>query len=200
MSVDVEVGSILDLSCRTIDEDTDDYDDDTHDLYKKTPETDVTNKVSSPMLMPPPIKIPAGKGIPKVAPAKVFNPKIPSKHVQETSPGIAPVGTFRAIDTNTCLIEEKNLTSDNNIKKVRCSVPTNDVRCFVTNNIGEVDLCTKKLVYYQINRKIYSRPPVPNTRLTPRRCAGQFGIDVTKSIRKSMKINKKHFMQKKLEH
>ena len=46
---------------------------------------------------------------------------------------------------------------------------------------------------------MYTRPEIYNTCITPKHCAEQFGIDITKSIRASasaMKINKSYFRQK----
>lgn len=76
-------------------------------------------------------------------------------------------------------------------KKLKhCSLPVSDVHCYVTNNT-EIDSYTKNIVRYQINNKMVKRiTPAPNTKLTPKKCAEDFGIEVTQAI-KSFYTNSK---------
>ena len=128
---------------------------------------------SSPVLMPPPSSI-LVKTMPSTSGPKIFPMTQSSKQVSGENVPVSKDG----------LLEFK-----------KCSFPTKDVRCFITNNI-ESDPSMKRMVKYQISRKIYTRPEIYNTCATLKCCAEQFGIDITKSIRASasaMKINKNYF-------
>ena len=99
---------------------------------------------------------------------------------------------------NNCFSSDtKKVTGE----KVHCSIPTKDISCSVTKNV-DIDAYTRNLVRMQIRTKIYTQPAVPNTRMTHKKCAEDFGIDVTSQLKKSsktLKINKKYFAEKNMK-
>ena len=176
--------------------------------------------VSSPILMPPP------KGIPKhcppppqlipksvtqmplkaIPPRKVFNENTSSKLTSEVP------STVEQVNTNTV-----KRTDTLNIKKfVRCSVPRDDVHCYVTKNT-HCDELTRSFVRNQIAYKIYTKPSAKKCpeesgtpkksgedSITPTKCPdeSQSGTDVkdaTEPSKPKMKINMKHFNMKNMK-
>ena len=109
---------------------------------------------------------------------------------------------------STQVISEESLTEEpnklgsfglsaNNIvsldKDIRCSVPTNDVKCYIANHCM-VDQVHKKFLHQQIVKKIYTTP----TKMTPKKCDGKFGIEVTEPIKaQPLKFSQQHFSKKR---
>ena len=95
-------------------------------------------------------------------------------------------------------------------KKLRCLVPEEDIQCFRTNN-SNMDSGSKKLIYYQIQKKIYTKPESNGDnfkRKNPTKCPEKFGNAVTKSYTDREKVlqkpdhfkfNKKHFRTKQMK-
>ena len=177
-SLDNNVGSAFDVSSvlQKGDAGGDDDDDDQMDttFNQKIP---LKEKVASPMLMPPPTIVPAIKQ--KVYSTKIFgSQKVTqgiTKPVQEVLLGFDLNGTDH--------------------RKLRCFVPTKDVRCYITKDVADLDITTKKMVLSQIGNKIFKKP---NIRLTPNKQANSFGEShITNSSNKnSIKIDTKHFATK----
>ena len=70
-----------------------------------------------------------------------------------------------------------------------------DVHCYVTNNVDELDSHTKKLVQYQIQKKIYSQLEKHlNMCVTPKKTEYVFQKEP-----KPFKFNQKHFREKNMK-
>ena len=141
--------------------------------------------VANPILMPPPLPLLSLKSR-KLC---VFY------HLPINVPKVTTV--HRGILLNQYLyssIRETNVLSGKGFD--HCSVSICDVTCSVTKNT-DTDEYTRRLVQQQLATKIYTKP---NTRITPKKCAEDFGITITKSIQRKapgLKFNKKHFIQKR---
>ena len=145
--------------------------------------------VPSPVLMPPPnsfaqyhkaIHMPANKSKPKIFPTLSS-----SKLCVKDAFGFDTVDEF----------DSKLMVSYSH-----CSVPTNDVKFYVTSN-NNIDAFTKNLVRYQISRKIYKQPGC-NTRPMPKKNSEDVGLDIDPSAQSSgasgMKRKRKYFKHKSL--
>ena len=148
------------------------------DLSKKSPEV---QPVGSPILMPPPVRIPK-------CPPQVNVQKSPVPPINNGDSVLLHQKQGSKFVTN-CVDNTKEVTGNNN---VRCFVPKEDIVCSITNNNNRLDSNTKKLVHYQISQKIYSQPQKRITMVVKE----ENGSDVLPLERKGLKIHSKHFKEK----
>ena len=151
-------------------------------------------KISSPVLMPPPKN------------SNVFKPiaQVPIQKLQvDTS---KPVSNT-VCETNSSYFDNNTLNSSPEVEQklntIRCLVPTNDVKCFLSTNI-KTDLAMKKKLYYQISRKIYNKPAIPEKKSPEKRSEDKLRTPVTESVQAHEQpmpftFNSQHFSSKKME-
>ena len=85
-------------------------------------------------------------------------------------------------------------------EQVKCSIPEKDISCFVTKNV-DINNYTKKIVNYQISKKIYNKPQHLNLCKTPNMTAAipQDHVTASRKIsQKPFKVNMKYFAEKNM--
>ena len=132
------------------------------------------------------------KQLPTVIPKHVIS-------VQGNKPMSKPITTVNAPMSSklgSSCIEVKNYVNNNVDSyitkvpfntvedKVHCSVPNTDLRCFVTNS-SQIDTATRKIFNYQTAKKIYTTPSTNNSKITPKKCPNDSGMQVNEKIRQT---------------
>ena len=182
-----EVASALDLMCRTEEQ---------GDMSTAESRVDL---LRSPILMPPPQAIPVAPPIVKYLGKKQF-PKNFKTNTGASSELRRTMKDPVRIKVAYTFATDK-LSADKHTNKDHCSVPVSDVCCYINNNIN-MDNSTKRNVHHQIQQQMYnSQKQSLSVYQTPKKCAEDFGINVTESIKSSgtgLKMNMEHFHEKKL--
>ena len=152
------------------------------------------NVVSSPVLMPPPKKVPPFPSQIKLV-RKESDPDFFAARPKDNSGTIREkerIGGKNSVGVNIKPVVTKD--------QLRCYVPKEDVPCSVTTNVTNTDEYTKQFVKKQISKKIFRKAEKRvNMTVTPKRKDEGYALQERSSLTpKKFKLNEKHFSEKNM--
>ena len=176
---DVDISQVVDMGKIIVPEET---------QNETTPQG---KSVESPILMPPPNAIPKAPVLPKKL-AQSREHSISAEVMANGGVKSLKKGSIDGHDTNVPIKKVYGKT------RVHCSVPSQDVLCFTTNNNTDIDEYTKHLVCEQIKEKILSQKSTRiNMRVTPMKsCGDKSVVKQNGKVGNVFKVQRKKFKNK----